>query len=154
MMESRKVVIGYKDKKMNIKITIKQLGKKRDKISEADFTLENKPITVAELIKEAVHTCVTEYNLRVRNNENIKPLTEEQITDMSEIGKIAFGINYGGREADEEKAVAVAIQAFEDGLVRIFKGTEELTDLSKSIEIKENDLFTFIRLTMLSGRMF
>lgn len=139
---------------MNIKITIKQLGKKRSKISEADFTLENKPTTVAELIKEAVHTCVAQYNLRVRNKENIKPLTDEQISDMSEIGKIAFGINYGEKEANEENAVTTAIEAFEDGIVRIFKQDEELTELNQDIDVKENDLFTFIRLTMLAGRMF
>lgn len=139
---------------MNIKITIKQLGKKRSKISEKDFTLENKPETVEELIKESVHTCVAEYNLRVRNKEGVGPLSEEQISDMSEIGKIAFGINYGGKEANEEEAVEVAVLAFEDGLVRIFKGEEELTELGQSINIKENDLLTFIRLTMLAGRMF
>lgn len=139
---------------MNVKITMKQLGKKRSKISEVDFALSNKPDTVEGLIKEAVHTCVMAYNLRVRNKEEGKPLTDEQISDMSEIGKIAFGINYGGKEANEEEAVAVAIQAFEDGLVRIFQGEEELTELEQRIELQENDLLTFIRLTMLAGSMF
>lgn len=139
---------------MNVKITMKQLGKKRSKISEVDFALSNKPDTVERLIKEAVYTCVMAYNLRVRNKEEGKPLTDEQISDMSEIGKIAFGINYGGKEANEEEAVAVAIQAFEDGLVRIFQGEEELTELEQKIELQENDLLTFIRLTMLAGSMF
>lgn len=139
---------------MNVKVTIKQLGKKRSKISEADFALSNKPDTVKQLIQEAVHTCVEGYNIRVRNREAAKPLSEEQISDMSEIGKIAFGINYGGKEADEKEAVRVAIQAFEDGLVRIFKGEEELTELEQKIELQENDLLTFIRLTMLAGSMF
>ncbi len=139
---------------MNVKVTVKQLGKKRSKISEADFVLSNKSDTVRELIQEAVHTCVEEYNIRVRNRETAKPLTQEEISDRSEIGKIAFGINYGGKEADEEEAVRVAVQAFEDGLVRIIKGEEELTELEQKIELKENDLLTFIRLTMLAGSMF
>jgi len=139
---------------MNIKITMKQLGKKRDKISEVDFHLENCPTTVEELIKEAVHTCVTAYNERVRKQESVKPLTGAQIDDMSEIGKIAFGINYGGKEEDESMAVTVALQAFEDGLVRIFHKEEELLTLSGEIEVQENDLFTFLRLTMLAGRLF
>ncbi len=139
---------------MNIKITIKQLGKKRSKIADADFTLENRPATVRQLIKESVHTCVSEYNIRVAKNDATKPLTEEELDDMSEIGKIAFGINYGGRLADEEKAVEVAIQAFEDGLVRIFKDEDELTGLEESIDINENDRLTFIRLAFLAGSMF
>ena len=139
---------------MNIKITMKQLGKKRDKISEVDFHLENCPTTVEELIKESVHTCVSAYNERVRKREGITPLNEEQIRDMSEIGKIAFGINYGGKEADENTAVTVALQAFEDGLVRIFHREEELLTLSQAIEVRENDSFTFLRLTMLAGRLF
>ena len=139
---------------MNIKITMKQLGKKRDKISEVDFAMENQPATVEELIKEAVHTCVTAYNKRVQKKENMVPLTGEQIEDMSEIGKIAFGINYGGKEADEDAAATVALQAFEDGLVRIFHKEEELLELSQVIEVQEDDLFTFLRLTMLSGWLF
>lgn len=99
---------------MNIKITIKQLGKKRSKITEKDFTLENKPTMVSELIKEAVHTLVKEHNLRMEQKDvNQAPLTDEQIMDMSEIGKIAFDLNYNDKRADEEKAVLVAIQAFE-----------------------------------------
>lgn len=139
---------------MNIKVTMKQLGKKRNKISEVDFSLENRPSTVEELIKEAVHTCVAEYNERVRKQEHVTPLTGEQIADRSEIGKIAFGINYGGKEADEAVAVTVALQAFEDGLVRIFHKDEELTELSQAIDVQQNDLFTFLRMTMLVGALF
>lgn len=139
---------------MIIKITMKQLGKKRDKISEIDFHLENNPETVEELIREAVHTCVAAYNERVRKKEHVTLLTGEQIEDMSEIGKIAFGINYGGKEADEAEAVTVALQAFEDGLVRIFHKDEELTEFSQAIDVQENDLFTFLRLTMLAGVLF
>ena len=141
--------------RVNIKITIKQLGKKRSKISEKDFTLENKPITVKELICETVHTCVREHNLRMEKKDvTPNPLTNEQIEDMSEIGKIAFDLNYNSKIANEEKAVLVALQAYEDGLVRIFKGEEELTDINQNIDVNENDLFTFIRLTMLAGRIF
>ncbi len=139
---------------MNIKITIKQLGKKRDKIADADFWLGNEPTTVRELIEEAVCTCVREYNSTVEKNESLQPLSEETMENMSEIGKIAFGINYGGKKADEKEAKEVAIQAFEDGLVRIFHGEEELAGLDESIVVKEEDRFTFIRLTFLAGRIF
>lgn len=139
---------------MNIKVNIKQLGSKRSKIAEADFYLDSPPGTVKELIEGAVRTCVNDYNERVRSGENAEPLSGEQISDMSEIGKIAFGINYGGKEADENAALENALQSYEDGLFRIFIGENEAGGLSDKISLSENDSVTFIRLTMLSGRLW
>ena len=73
---------------------------------------------------------------------------------MSEIGKLAFGIHYNDAAIDEGKAIAAAIEAVSDGIVRVFKGDEEMPDLDATLEINEGDVFTFIRLTMLSGRMW
>lgn len=139
---------------MTIKANIKQLGKKKSKIAEVPFVLENTPVTVRELISEAVHTCVTEYNRRVEKGETAEPLSADEINDMSEIGKIAFGINYSGKKADENAALENALQAYEDGLYRIFIGENEVGSLTDSIELNENDSVTFIRLTMLTGRMW
>ncbi|MBQ3915895.1 MAG: hypothetical protein II690_04830, partial [Ruminococcus sp.] len=59
-----------------------------------------------------------------------------------------------GREQNLEPAVNNAIQAFEDGLYRIFQGENELEGLDTAIDINANDELTFIRLTMLTGRMW
>lgn len=139
---------------MTIKVNIKQLGKKRSRIAEVPFVLENAPSTVRELIKEAVHTCVSEYNERVKKGEDAEPLSNHEISEMSEIGKIAFGINYGGKTADEKAALENALQSYEDGLYRIFIRENELGSLSDSISLSENDSVTFIRLTMLTGRLW
>ena len=137
-----------------ITVTLKQLGKKRNKVDGEKFFLENKPETVEGLIREAVHTCVAAYNERVRNGENAKPLSSEDIESMSEIGKIAFGINYGGKEADEQSAIRTAIQAYEDGLFRIFIGDNEAGELSSGLDISKGERVTFIKLTMLTGRLW
>lgn len=139
---------------MNVKVNLKQLGKKRNKISEQDFYIENVPSSVRELICETVHTCVESYNKRFDNSENTKELSKEQIEDLSELGKIAFGINYGEKRADVKAALDTAIQAYEDGIFRIFSGEQELGSLDDSIVINEGDSLTFVRLTMLSGRMW
>lgn len=139
---------------MNVKVNLKQLGKKRNKISEQDFYIENVPANVKELICETVHTCVESYNKRFDNKENTIVLSKEQIEDLSELGKIAFGINYGGKRADEKQAADTALQAYEDGIFRIFLGEQELSNLEDDIVINEGDSLTFIRLTMLSGRMW
>ena len=137
---------------MYITVTVKQLGRKRNKIDEEKFYLENKPENVGELIREAVRTCVTGYNERVRRGENTEPLSAEKIENMSEVGKIAFGINYGEKTADEQSAIDTAIQAYEDGLFRIFIGDDETGELSSPVDISEGERVTFIKLTMLTGR--
>ena len=139
---------------MNILVTVKQAGKRRDRITALPFPLEHAPAAVRDLIVESVHTCVTQYNERVRRGESTDPLSDTQMDAMSETGKFAFGINYGQTEAREDTAVETALQAFEDGLFRVFLNGEELTDLNTPIQIQENDRVIFVRLTMLSGRMF
>ena len=139
---------------MEILVNIKQIGKKKNKVDKMPFHLDNTPRTVKELIKESVHTCVSEYNDRFRKGEQYRALTEEEIQSMSEVGKIAFGIKYGGQEADEAEAVENAIQSYVDGLYRIFIGEEDAGDIDSEIEIGENSEVTFIRLTMLSGRIW
>lgn len=139
---------------MTVKVNVKQLGAKKNKIAEIPFILENPPSTVRELITEAVHTCVSEYNARLKNGDKGKSLSDVEISDMSEAGKIAFGINYGGKYADETVALNNALQSYEDGLYRIFAGENELGSLNDSVSLSENDSLTFIRLTMLTGRIW
>ena len=43
---------------------------------------------------------------------------------------------------------------FQDGLFRVFLGDTELTELDEQLELQEGDTVTFIRLTMLAGRMW
>lgn len=140
---------------MNIKVNIKQLGKKRAAVEAEDFHIEGNPEDVRGLITASVHTCVEDYNERVRKGEdNVKPISDEEISQMSQIGKIAFGINYGGKEANEEEAVKNALLSYEDGLFRIFIGENEAGALDDKISLNENDEVTFIKLTMLSGRIW
>ena len=57
----------------------------------------------------------------------------------------------GGEDAVEEKALENTIQCFEDGIFRVFAEDTELTALEEAIPWKDDLIFTFIRLTMLSG---
>lgn len=140
---------------MILKINLKQIGERKQKIAPVDFEYYPVPKTVRELIIQTVISCVDAYNERVRKGENnTNPLLKEQITDMAGIGKIAFGINYGGKEQATDKAVGNALQSFEDGIYRVFLNDNELERLDDEIVVSENDSLTFIRLTMLAGRMW
>ena len=99
-------------------------------------------------------SCIEAYKARASGAENPVPLTDEQFDGMRELGKFAFGVHYNENEIDEAKAMETAIEAVEDGLVRVFKGNDEIIELDGEIDIAEGDVFTFVRLTMLSGRMW
>lgn len=140
---------------MNLKINLKQIGERRRKVAPIDFEYDPAPRTVRELITMTVTSCVKSYNERVRAGEaNAAPLSESDISDMAGVGKIAFGINYGGKEQDLNKAVENALRSFEDGLYRVFLNDTELEKLDDDLELRENDALTFIRLTMLAGRIW
>ena len=139
---------------ITILVALKHMGNVAKKVKEYPITLENRPTTFKELIEETVKSCLAAYTARAEAAVSPVPLTEEQYEGMREIGKFAFGFHYNENGVSEEKSIATAIEAVTDGLVRVFKGTEELRDLNEKISIIENEVFTFVRLTMLSGRMF
>ncbi len=123
-------------------------------VKKHPFPLENTPHNLRELVAEAVKTCLAAYKERAEQAKNPTPLTDEQITDMREFGKFAFGVHYNENDIDEAKAIETALLAVEDGLVRIFRENKEIKSLDEPIEIHEEDVFTFVRLTMLSGRLW
>ena len=138
---------------MNIKVRIKQIGSRRDKIGKVPFTIENRPGTVATLITECVTTLVSLHNDRIKKSV-LKPFSEAELEAMSEVGKIAFGELFNKKEANLDEAVSNALKAYEDGLFRIFIDNAEAGSLDDSIEISENSVVTFIKLTMLAGRLW
>lgn len=142
------------NKNIQIYVALKHMGNVTKKVKEYPFVLGKTPRTFRELIEESVKSCISAYKARANNAKNPTPLTDEQFDGMREIGKFAFGVHYNENDVDEAKAIQTAIDAVTDGLVRVFKGNDEITDLDAEIEITEGDVFTFVRLTMLSGRMW
>ena len=125
---------------MRIIIRIRSLGRRRAALDAVPMPLPNSISTVRELLTSVVCTCVSAYNARVRRGESdLRPMSEAELPDMARVGKLAFGVNYGGREADVAGAVGNALQGFEDGLYRVFLGQTELTALDSPIELHEGD---------------
>lgn len=140
---------------MKFKVAVKQLGKRKNVVEPINFEVDGKIKTVRQLIEKTVEANVKDYNARVEKGEETeKALSEQSIAEQSQVGKIAFGINYGGKKADLQEAVDTAMLAFEDGLVKIFINGSEVYSTEKEIELTEQSVVTFIRLTMLAGRMW
>lgn len=134
-----------------IYVRMKKAGKQRkDALAALELELERQPETVRELLVALAGKGAREYNERKDEGQVLAYLTREEIWDRASAGKVAFGLR-GGSDADEKKEVENALQCFEDGIFRVFAGEEELTGLEQQIPWKEGMVFTFIRLTMLSG---
>ena len=96
----------------------------------------------------------SEYNERLQQSEVLKYLTQEEVENKTASGKVGFAVNYNGKPAAEVEAITNALQSYEDGIFRIFMDDTETGDLSSPIQLKEESTITFIRLAMLSGRLW
>ena len=141
--------------RVRLKVEVKQLGARGKKVVPVPFEIDGIPATVGELIAATARKCAEEYNERVRRGETVQaPLSERQISDMAGVGRITFGICNGDKEQDIGKAVDNALLAFRDGLFCLFINGKQETSADRAIVLAEDDVLTFIRLTMLSGRMW
>lgn len=135
---------------------MKRAGKqKKEELIPVPFELEARPETVGELLTALVRLSVREYNGRKDEGQVLKFLTKEEIAGQASAGKVSFGV-HGGAAAHEDEAVENALQCFEDGIYRVFAGAKELTGLEQPVPWDDGEgggepVFTFIRLTMLSG---
>ena len=139
---------------MKIFVNVKQIGKRKNKIDKKKYEISEKITTVKELLTEFVTINVNEFNNGFTENDIVPYLTDEKINDLSDAGKISFGVDYNGQKQDLEKAVENALQSYEDGIYRVFVNDEEMREIDCEINLKENDELTFVRLTMLAGRMW
>lgn len=139
---------------MRIYIQVKQLGKRRCSIEKMPVDFPVPPADVKELIEAIVSRQVRKHNERLQQSDVLKYLTQEEVEDKATSGKVGFGVNYNGKSAAEAEAIANALQCYEDGIYRIFIDETETGELSSPVLLKENATLTFVRLTMLAGRMW
>lgn len=139
---------------MKIYVSMKSAGKRRPVLNKVLYEIPDNIQTVEEFIQEIVHIEVKKYNAKGTDGQIIPFLTNEELEEQSQTGKVGFGRVYSEKKADFVKAAENALQCYKDGLVRIFQNEEELAGLQAEITIKENDCFTFLRFVFLAGRMW
>lgn len=139
---------------MTVYISAKQLKRRGNQVAACPYVLRTVPSTLRKLIEVLVCDGVEGYHQRLQAKGEDAVLTKDQIEGMSRIGKIAFGIPFGSREAELSDALETAYQGFEDGLYRVFIGEREAESLDAPLLLQENDTITIIRLVMLTGGYF
>ena len=139
---------------MKVFVNVKQIGKRKNKIDRKEYEISGEIKTVKELLTEFVTINVKKFNEGLIEEDVVPYLTDEKISDLSDAGKISFGVDYNGKKQDLEKAIENTLQSYEDGIYRVFVNDEEVGEIESEIELKEKDELTFVRLTMLAGRMW
>lgn len=139
---------------MELKISCKSVSKRRNTIKSIIYQYENPIHTVKDLLEETVRINVAEYGKRQESSEVLKVLSNDDIEDMAVAGKVGFGVNYGNKKPDVDKAIQNALECFQDGLVVVFIEGNQFTNQDDPLSLKDGDEITFVRMTMLSGRMW
>lgn len=137
---------------MKIIINIKGLSQKKV-IYKEEVELSNKISTTKDLITELVKINVEKFNRKMDDKDILSIMTNEYIAEAAKSGKIGDEV-HGDKRANLEKALDTAYLAFEDGLFYIFVNDEQTQKLDDSLNLKDGDVLTFIKLTMLAGRMW
>lgn len=108
--------------------------------------------TLRDLIERVVRLEVSAFRDRQYERQFLRALTAMEIDTAAEKGKIEMGgSEVGIQEVDEDRSIAAAWQAFEDGLYLVVIDEVEQKSLDQQVYLQTDSRITFIRLTMLSG---
>ena len=107
--------------------------------------------TLRDLITRIVIENVKAFKKRQTNNRFLHALSERQIQEAVEKGKIDMGGRNLKQAVDTDEAIGVALVAFEDGLYIVIIDSQEYKNLDQQVFIKPGSQIVFIRLVMLAG---
>ena len=139
---------------MQIRINVKGASRKKAAVVQRIYEYPDRQMTVEDFLTETVRQCVREYNARKDAGEILRLFSAEELEDKAAGGKVAYGGPMDDRKADEEKAVATALQCFDDGMAALFADGVRYTERKEILPLRDQSEVTFVRLTFLAGRMW
>jgi len=139
---------------MNVYVKLKSIGKNRPILADTPYAIPDGIGSLRQLIEYVIGQEVSAYNQRGIENMLVSFLTEQQIADQIDTGKVSFGRLHTERKASVAKATEAAMIGFSDGLIKVIVGDQEINDLDTPLAINEGDSIVFIRLTFLTGRVW
>ena len=138
---------------MKVYVNIKQAGKKRPVLEKKAYDFDPGIETLRGVLTRFTRQEAAAYNRRDEESYLLYE-NEEQVEERASRGKVGFGYRYNSKNVNPDEAVNRTLESYRDGLVRVFLNDRKLTELDETINIRDGDVFTFIRLTFLTGRMW
>jgi len=139
---------------MKVYINVKNINNRKKFLDNKEFFFDSRPQTLRELLEHIVTANVNQFNNRNREGIFLTYLTNNEVENQLAFGKVSFNEKYNLTNQDLKQAIENAILSFQDGIFRVLIGSKEIIDLDEQIELNEEDILTFIRLTMLTGRLW
>lgn len=147
---------------MLINIRIKKAGRKGGEIACKAIELGCVPQTVGELI-EYISLCL--YKQYVNKAEKAGDfeegdlthttiMSEEEIEEKAAGGKVDFDFPKMMKNQSEIQVTDLAKQSFSDGETAVFIDGQRCERLSDKINLSGGETVTFVKLTMLTGRLW
>jgi hypothetical protein len=142
---------------MSTKLTIsgKVMGKTRPTFTDWELTLpqdiELANVSLRSLLTHIVRAEVSAFETRQSQRRLLRILSPEQIQLGLEQGKVESGGSELDQTVEVDKAIEVALQAFEDGLYFVFIDDEQIERLDAKVMLKSTSQLIFLRLVPLVG---
>ena len=108
-------------------------------------------LKLRDLITSIVIKEIEAFRLRQEERKLARVMSRQQIEQDVIGGKVDPGEHDIQQEVNVDEAIAVALQAFEDGLYFIFIDDVQQTRLDHEVFLKTNSKVMFLRLTALVG---
>ena len=136
-------------KQMEIYIIKKKPGSRKE-LGRHPIEIDETVNTLGVLLYILTQKGLTEAQTPKENHA----LSDSEIAEQAEEGRIRFAENYGENHDTIEKAMERTKQAYNDGLFRVFINGEEVTEWNAPITLCQGAEVVFLRLTMLTGLYF
>ena len=134
---------------MEVHIVKKKLGSRKE--------LGRHPIEIDDTVntlEALLYTLTRQGLIEAQTPKENHALSDSEIAEQAEEGRIRFAENYGENHDTLEKAIQRTRQAYDDSLFRVFINGEEITTWDAPIKLCQGAEIVIIRLTMLTGLYF
>lgn len=108
-------------------------------------------LTLGELLRYVVQAEVLAFTERQSERRLLKALSEAQLAHGLQLGKVSSGGAEPLQAVDADQSLAIAVQAFRDGLYLVIVDAQEVRDLAAVLTLHANSRMSFVRLTALVG---
>ena len=141
----------------DVTISTRVLGRRKRLLDDwsipfpPEFSSDGEPLTLRDLITRIVCEEVRQFKDRQARRRLVQVLSAKEIEAGAAKGKIISGGSNLDQNVDEEEAIGVALQAFEDGLYLVIIDDHEYRQLDAEVFLRPESRITFLRLIMLAG---
>ncbi|MCL5245034.1 hypothetical protein M4I21_04395 [Cellulophaga sp. 20_2_10] len=130
-------------------LQLKRLGKK--KVKQLPLTLKVIPKNLQELLVACVKNQVDAFNKKRQEVNVVGFLSPPEIQEQAQSGKVDFGDLANKDLAVEQDAIDNVLLAFKDGLFVVFVDGDEVASLDAPLQLTQDSVVAFIRMTFLVG---